>query len=257
MLQNATSLGESAPWHLWWTCLLYCACHAKCIFADPLETSHACYRFWTCYKILLFCSRLTRCRIPSLHLPDKTTSERPRVNRTRQFLTLLTSTCASRHNGVHFLDMSTSKSGPNLVCFVHFDLEMCFAPQRRAIFRHLNFQKCSEHEVFCTFWLGNALCATTACACSTSQLPKMVRTRQFLTLLASKCASRHTGAQFFISHMARWLRARRFSESTFRPSGATKHWKNSESRLFYLFARLHLLPSDSFSSLIFLLLLFS
>ena len=29
---------------------------------------------------------------------------------------------------------STSKSGPNMVCFAHFDFEMCFAPQRRAIF---------------------------------------------------------------------------------------------------------------------------
>ena len=42
--------------------------------------------------------------------------------------------CASRHNGVHFFDIATSKSGPDLKCFVHFDLEMCFAPQRRAIF---------------------------------------------------------------------------------------------------------------------------
>ena len=49
-------------------------------------------------------------------------------------LYILTWKCASRHNGVHFFDISTSKSGPNLVCFVHFDLEMCFAPQRRAIF---------------------------------------------------------------------------------------------------------------------------
>ena len=50
-----------------------------------------------------------------------------------------------------------------LVCFVHFDFEMCFAPQRRALFRHLNFQKCSDHGVFCTFWLRNVLRATTAC----------------------------------------------------------------------------------------------
>ena len=50
-----------------------------------------------------------------------------------------------------------------LVCFVHFDLEMCFAPQRRALFRHLNFQKWSDTGVFCTFWLGNVLRATTAC----------------------------------------------------------------------------------------------
>ena len=40
---------------------------------------------------------------------------------------------------------------------------MCFAPQRRALFRHLNFQKWSEHGVFCSFWLRNVLRATTAC----------------------------------------------------------------------------------------------
>ena len=65
---------------------------------------------------------------------------------------ILTSTCASHHNGVHFFDISTSKSGPKMVCFVHFDFEMCFALQRRALFRHLNFQKWSENGVFCTFW---------------------------------------------------------------------------------------------------------
>ena len=40
---------------------------------------------------------------------------------------------------------------------------MCFAPQRRALFWHLNFQKWSEPLVFCTFWLVNVLRATTAC----------------------------------------------------------------------------------------------
>ena len=79
------------------------------------------------------------------------TSEPPKVVRDRQFLTLLTSKCASCHNGVHFFDISTSKSGPRMVCFVHFHLEMCFAPQRRALFRHLNFRKWSEPGVFCTF----------------------------------------------------------------------------------------------------------
>ena len=81
---------------------------------------------------------------------------------------------ASRHNGVHFFDISTSKSGPELVCFVHFDLEMCFAPQRRALFGHLNFQKGSENGVLCTFSLRNVLRATTAYTFSTSQLPKVV-----------------------------------------------------------------------------------
>ena len=40
---------------------------------------------------------------------------------------------------------------------------MCFSPQRRAIFRHLNRQKWSKHAVFCTFWLANVLFATAAC----------------------------------------------------------------------------------------------
>ena len=38
--------------------------HAKCIFADPLQVSHACQCFWKCYKTLTFCSLLTRCAIP-------------------------------------------------------------------------------------------------------------------------------------------------------------------------------------------------
>ena len=90
-------------------------------------------------------------------------------------LYILTSKCSSRHDSVHFFDISTSKSGPNLVCLEHFDFEMCLAPQRRALFRHLNFQKWSENGVFCTFWLRNVLRATTACTFSTSQLPKVVR----------------------------------------------------------------------------------
>ena len=50
----------------------------------------------------------------------------------------LTSKFALRHNGVHFFDISPSKSGPRKVCFAHFDLEMCFAPQRRATFHVLS-----------------------------------------------------------------------------------------------------------------------
>ena len=110
-----------------------------------------------------------------LHLPHKTTSERPKCLRdpqfltlltskcasrhnavhffdisasksapSRHFLTLLTSKCAARHNGVHFFDISTSKSGPRPSVFNTFDFQMCCAPQRRALFRHLNFKKCSE-----------------------------------------------------------------------------------------------------------------
>ena len=48
---------------------------------------------------------------------------------------------------------STAKSAPHLRCFVHFDL-------RRGLFRHLNFQKCSETQVV---WAFLTSCATAAC----------------------------------------------------------------------------------------------
>ena len=79
------------------------------------------------------------------------TSERQKVGQNPQLFTLLTWKCASRHNRVHLFDILTSKRGLRMVCFVHFDLEMCFAPQGRALFRHLNFKKRSENGVFCTF----------------------------------------------------------------------------------------------------------
>ena len=104
-----------------------------------------------------------------LRLPRETASEPPKVARACGVLYILTSKCASRHNDVHFFDISTSKSGPTLVCFVHFDFEMCFAPQRRALFRHLNFQK----------------------------FPKVVRHWCPLCILTSKCALRHNAVHFF------------------------------------------------------------
>ena len=133
---------------------------------------------------------------------------------------------------------------------------MCFAPQRRALFRHLNFQKWSDAEVFCTFSLRNVLRATMACNFSTSQLPKVVRRWGVLYLFTSKCASRHNGVQFFISHLASWLRTRRFSEPTFRPSGATNHWKNTVNRDFPTFLRICIFCLLTLSLLIFSLLIF-
>ena len=44
--------------------------------------------------------------------------------------------------------------------------------------------------------------------------------------------------QFFISHLASWLRTRRFSDPTFRPSGAPNHWKNTVFRDFPTFLRI-------------------
>ena len=198
----------------------------KCIFADPLQMPHACHHSWKSYKTLTFWSLLTRCTIPCAchakrHLNLQkwcehvivctfwlrnvlrattactfSTSQLPKVVRTPSVLCILTWKCASRHNDVHFFDISTVTSGPRMVCFVHFDLEMCFAPQRRALFRHLNFQKWSDNGVFCTFWLRNVLRATTACTFSTSQVPKVVRTPSVFHILTWKCASRHNGVQF-------------------------------------------------------------
>ena len=68
--------------------------------------------------------------------------QRSKVARTWCVLYILTSTCASRRNGV---------------------------------FRLLNLQKCSELGVLCKFLLWHVLRATTACNFWTSQLPKVLR----------------------------------------------------------------------------------
>ena len=140
MLQNTTPLRKSAPCppnisheHVFCTAPATENASLQILFKCP-----TCHGFWKCDKnphVLLTFDKVHN----SSRLPRKTTSEPPKVARTCSVLHILTSKCASRHNGVHFFDISTSKSGPTLVCFVHFDFEMCFAPQRRALFRHLNF----------------------------------------------------------------------------------------------------------------------
>ena len=84
------------------------------------------------------------------------TSEPSIVVRDRQLLTLLTLKCGSRHNSVHFFHILTSKSAPNLVCVVHFDLEMRFAALRHNSVHFLNISiskngprpRCFEHFDF-------------------------------------------------------------------------------------------------------------
>ena len=49
---------------------------------------------------------------------------------------------------VYFFDIFTSKKAQNPQFFYTFDFEMCFAPQRRALFRHPNLQKWSETVSF-------------------------------------------------------------------------------------------------------------
>ena len=202
---------------------------------------HACHRFWMFLEMpqnphaLLIVDKVHNPQ----RMPRKTKFERAKAVRTCGGFNILTWKRASHHNGVHFFDMSTSKSAPKVRCFVHFDFETRFAPQRRPLFQHVNFQKCSEREVLSTEIM---LRATTACIFSTSQLPKVVRPWCVLYILTWKCASRHNGVQFFISHLASWLRTRRFSEPTFRSSGATNHWKKQGFATFLPFPA----PASSF-----------
>ena len=125
------------------------------------------------------------------------TSQLPKVVREWCALYILTWKCASRHNGVHFFDISTSKSGPHMVCFVHFDLEICFAPKRRALFRH---QLPKVVRAWCVLYILAWKCASGNNGVhflETSQLPKVVRAWCVLYILTWKCASRHNGVHFF------------------------------------------------------------
>ena len=83
------------------------------------------------------------------------TSSRQKRLKTLSFFALLTSKCASRHNSVHFFDTFSTSEPPKVVRDRQFltllTSKICFAPQRRALFRHLNFQKWSEPLVFLTF----------------------------------------------------------------------------------------------------------
>ena len=139
-------------------------------------------------------------------------------------------------NGVHFFDISTSKSGPNLVCLAHFDLETCFAPQRARTFSTSQLPKVVRS--WCALYILTYKCAS----CHNGVLPKVVRRWCVLYILTSKCASRHNGVQLFIFHLASWLRTRRFSEVSFRP-----HWKHTVNCDFPTFSRtcIFLLPALS------------
>ena len=170
MLQNATPLRKSVPWppnisagHV--SCTAPATRHAS--FQILLKCPTPAIVFETATKPSR--SLLTRCTIPcACHAkqylnvqkcPDLvrllhfwlghvlrastacifSTSQLLKVLQSGGALYILTWKCASHHNGVHFFHVATSKSAPGLQCFVHFDLETRFAPQRRALFRHRNF----------------------------------------------------------------------------------------------------------------------
>ena len=161
------------------------------------------------------------------------TSELPKCLRRWGVFHILTYKYASRHSGVQFLNIGTSKMSPTLRCFPHFDLQICFAPQRRWIFEHRNFQNASANVVFWAFWLANVLRATAACHFS------------------PVCQNSY-------------LRTRRFSEATFLTSATTTHWKNTAIRdvsniwracwtpCYWLYTHVDLLATESTRMLIFL-----
>ena len=163
------------------------------------------------------------------------TSELPKCLRRWGVFHILTYKYASRHSGVQFLNIGTSKMSPTLRCFPHFDLQICFAPERRAIFEHRNFQNGSANVVFWAFWHANVLRATAACHFS------------------PVCQNSY-------------LRTRRFSEATFLTSATTNHWKNTAIRdvsnlwraywtpCYWFYTHVDLLATESTRMLIFLLL---
>ena len=213
-------------------------------------------------------------------------------------LYILPCKCASRHSGVPFLDMWTSKSGPRVWCFPHFDLQICFAPQRRAIFEHRNFQNVSDAEVFSTFWLFKYASRHSGVQFLNIGTSKMSPTlRCFLHFDLQICFAperraifEHRNFQngsanvvfwaFWLANVLRataachfspvcqnsYLRTRRFSEATFLTSATTNHWKNTAIRdvsnlwraywtpCYWFYTHVDLLATESTRMLIFLLL---
>ena len=186
MLQNATLLRKSAPWPS-----NISAEHVSCsapatrcfICADLLQRPMPANVFEMVAKPSHFVHFWPGAEPHALATQNDVSTSKNGASMWR--FNILTSTGALRHNAVHFL----------ILC------------------EHFNFQECSDVKVLCTFWLGNLLRATAPCTFWTSQLPKAFQTWGASSFLTSKSAARHNSMQLFISHLARWLRTRRFSES--------------------------------------------
>ena len=86
-----------------------------------------------------------------------------KCSETDVFCTFLLHNVVFATSSCNFVDIRTPKSASERTCFVHFHFQMCFSPQRRAIFRHQNFKKCSDTVSFLAFSLPNVLFATAAC----------------------------------------------------------------------------------------------
>ena len=153
---------------------------------------------------------------------------------------------------------------------IDFDFEMCFAPQRRALFRHRNFEECPGAEELSTFWLRNVLRATTACTFSTSHshfqkwaepgvfcrfwlrpVLRAARRGVFRQRNFKKYSEPGSFLHFWLWNVLRATTVCNFSSLIwpagsapaalaslqFRPSGATNHCKNTVFRDFPTFSR--------------------
>ena len=123
----------------------------------------------------------------SLRLPRKTHFDAQKTSRGRQFLTILTSKSLSRAGVVQFLRSSTSKRPPKPSSFNDFHCQIALARRRGANFVDVNCQKCMLPACQFLTILTRAQAWRKFCK---AQLPKVLRTCQVLTILASKSLSR-------------------------------------------------------------------
>ena len=105
-------------------------------------------------------------------------------------------------NGVHFLDIffdiwNLQKWFREMVCFVHFDLENVLRAHNGVHFFDISTSKSGPKPlVFCTFWLGNVLRATTACNFASllwpaGSAPAALASLLFRTLRRHKSLEKH------------------------------------------------------------------
>ena len=217
MHQNATPLRKSAPSSINISDE-HVSCTAPAMRNASLQILSKCPKVFETDKTLTVYSLLGRCKIPCAchanHILTSKSAPRPPLF----LLTLLTSTCGLHHNGVHFYNISTSKSAPSMVCFAHFALEMCFPPQRRALFHHVNSQKWSDTVSFFTFYFH---------MCFAPRWRALFHHLNFQSAPTTLRCFRQAIFHLSSGHMAPHP----------RPSCATKHWKNTVFRDFSTFSR--------------------
>ena len=181
MLQNATPLKKSSPWPP--------NTSNSCVCRTAPATRHASFQI------------LFECPAPAILFETA-----PKPSRFAHFWPGAQSLVPTAQS-----DIWTSKSAPYPSVFC---TDMCFAPQRPALLRHLNSSKCSGAGVFWTFLLGNVLRTATACNFESLIWPAGSAPAALASLL-------------------------------FDPPELQIIGKHSVSRLSSLFAHLHLLSSDS------------